>query len=161
MNTGRRMFQAILLGGMSVSCAHAQNRVGAPGTPACTSGCPAAAGTAIVDTETELYPDPRDRTWLRLKGLYPFVMDYVLAHGSLPDRIEQFMPPRGTQYIDFHEDAWGHTLHYMRRGNEYELRSAGPDGELNTSDDLVETRSLIPPRAIGDCDRLGSTGCYR
>jgi hypothetical protein len=158
MNPGRRVFRAILLVGLSASCAHAQNRQAAPRTAACTGGCPAAAGTGgIADTESDLFPDPRDRTWLRLKGLYPFVMDYLREHGSLPDRIEQFMPAQGTQYVDFHDDAWGHALRYVRRGHEYEIRSAGPDGELNTPDDLVETRTVDP--AAGDRSlRSGSTG---
>lgn len=37
------------------------------------------------------------------------------------------------------EDRWGNTIEYrlLAEGKKYELRSAGPDGELVTDDDVV------------------------
>lgn len=34
-------------------------------------------------------------------------------------------------------DAWGNDISYTRKGNTYELRSGGLDGQLNTDDDIV------------------------
>lgn len=37
------------------------------------------------------------------------------------------------------QDGWGHNLHFRRKASGYEIRSAGRDGILDTSDDLAET----------------------
>lgn len=34
-------------------------------------------------------------------------------------------------------DAWGNALTYKKNGNQYEIRSAGIDGQSNTDDDIV------------------------
>lgn len=34
-------------------------------------------------------------------------------------------------------DEWVNPIQYVRRGNGFELRSAGPDGTMGTSDDVV------------------------
>ncbi len=35
------------------------------------------------------------------------------------------------------DDAWGNPISYTPKGNRFELRSPGLDGQLNTEDDLV------------------------
>jgi general secretion pathway protein G len=35
------------------------------------------------------------------------------------------------------DDAWGNPITYTLKGNSFELRSGGLDGQLNTDDDLV------------------------
>jgi len=35
------------------------------------------------------------------------------------------------------DDAWGNSITYTLKGNSYELRSGGLDGQTNTEDDLV------------------------
>ena len=37
------------------------------------------------------------------------------------------------------KDAWGNDLSYSAKGNTYELRSGGIDGQLNTDDDIIVT----------------------
>jgi general secretion pathway protein G len=37
------------------------------------------------------------------------------------------------------DDAWGNPISYTLKGNSFELRSGGLDGQLNTDDDLVVT----------------------
>jgi general secretion pathway protein G len=34
-------------------------------------------------------------------------------------------------------DAWGNALVYTANGNKWEIRSAGPDGQMNTDDDIT------------------------
>lgn len=38
------------------------------------------------------------------------------------------------------EDAWGNAINYTLKGNDFELRSGGIDGQMNTEDDLVVTK---------------------
>jgi hypothetical protein len=51
------------------------------------------------------------------------------------------------------EDGWNRRLTYLAHGSEYEVRSDGPDGEMNTADDLVldsgVERSRV--RALAGC----------
>lgn len=35
------------------------------------------------------------------------------------------------------KDAWGNDLSYSPKGNTYEIRSGGIDGQLNTEDDII------------------------
>lgn len=37
------------------------------------------------------------------------------------------------------EDAWGNSINYTLKGNSYELRSGGLDGQMNTDDDITVT----------------------
>jgi general secretion pathway protein G len=37
------------------------------------------------------------------------------------------------------EDAWGNSINYTLKGNSYELRSGGLDGQMNTDDDIIVT----------------------
>jgi hypothetical protein len=44
-------------------------------------------------------------------------------------------------------DPWRHRVVYTPHGDEYELRSAGPDGILQTADDVVRTGLLPRPHS--------------
>jgi hypothetical protein len=50
--------------------------------------------------------------------------------GSLPGNED------GNRLIEHLEDGWGNPLSYELDGERYVVRSAGPDGEFGTSDDL-------------------------
>jgi hypothetical protein len=52
-------------------------------------------------------------------------------------------------------DEWNHPFAYRRVADEYELRSAGPDGQLETPDDLVYRPST--ERRMVEL----MAGCYR
>lgn len=65
----------------------------------------------------------------------------VISHhrgdtGRLPEGIE------GNKLVLSFTDAWGHALRYDRDDNAFAIRSAGPDGEFDTSDDLVNSHPL-------------------
>jgi hypothetical protein len=86
---------------------------------------------------------------------------YVAAHGVLPDSLIQICPsldgadchwlPFGYRLLD----AWKAPILYTRVGDEYELRSAGPDHHPHTADDVVFRPSL--ERGLV----LRTAGCYR
>ena len=99
----------------------------------------------IADGEMNLIPDPAARTWMRLAGLRAIVREFTAKHGRLPDRMEEFMPAPGTEWIDYRFDGWSDPITYARRGQGFEIRSAGPDGRVGTSDDLVVTRESVIP----------------
>jgi hypothetical protein len=96
------------------------------------------------DTEMDVFPDPRERTQLRIENFYRFIREYRRDHGKLPERLEESLPPRGSLVVD-RVDAWDHEFRYARRGEGYEIRSAGPDGIFGTDDDIVAVEKSVPP----------------
>jgi hypothetical protein len=107
----------------------------------------------IVETEYTLFPEPEDRTWVRLSQLRIYLREFRSRNGRLPDRIEQFRPAPGTEWIEVREDAWGHEIVYRVCEEGYELRSRGIDGRLDTADDLVLTDSSEMPLLGNDAVR--------
>jgi hypothetical protein len=55
---------------------------------------------------------------------------YRAEHNMLPDGIE------GNKLIIDRKDAWGQSLRYELSGSTYIIRSAGPDQQFDTPDDL-------------------------
>jgi hypothetical protein len=75
-------------------------------------------------------------------------------------RVESFRAPgarlpddaAGDALVRTLNDGWEHPLHYRRlAATRFEVRSAGPDGVLDNSDDLVETAAVpaAPPARLG------------
>lgn len=65
-------------------------------------------------------------------------------NGKLPDGIE------GNKIVLVHVDAWHRGLRYdlHEEANTYEIRSAGPDGEFDTDDDVVVAGSETEKNAV-------------
>ncbi|MBX2851534.1 MAG: hypothetical protein KTR15_07305 [Phycisphaeraceae bacterium] len=64
------------------------------------------------------------------------IEDYVNRNGQLPES------PQGTALIQSERDTWGNALKYDKlagSAQDYRLASAGPDGQFNTPDDIVQT----------------------
>ena len=62
--------------------------------------------------------------------------------GRLPDSLDELTKKSGDNaaLLDkkFLKDSWGHLFQYKKMDKyKYEIRSAGPDGELGTADDLT------------------------
>ena len=121
---------------------YVRNRWHSPGVA--TDTVPLRSPGPIRDTEMTLFPEPEERTWLRLGGLRIMLREFRADHGRLPEKIEDFRPAAGTQWIDYELDAWGEPIVYRVCPNGYELRSAGIDRRLDTEDDLI-------PDGAGDC----------
>ena len=115
----------------------------------CTTGCGDDAEQApvekrhappVYDAEAEI-----EATRPILRALTNFVKRYAEDHdGALPDAVEDLLgeDPDGAPYIGaVPVDAWGVPLRYTPRdGGSFEVRSAGPDGTMDTDDDLVLER---------------------
>jgi hypothetical protein len=98
----------------------------------------------VVDTESTIWPDPTERTWARLGTLQHLIGRFEQSIGRLPERLEEVVPPDAAP-ASMRLDAWGNPVRYCLVGTDYELRAAGPDGALGTTDDLWAMRDTRPP----------------
>jgi hypothetical protein len=76
---------------------------------------------------------------LDLKDLTNGVELYRAETGSLPTRLEDLVPKH---IKELHADPWGHNYVLYRGPGGFALVSAGPDGALNTADDLVMVNGI-------------------
>ena len=67
-------------------------------------------------------------------------------HGRYPHRLPRARRGWPSDDLPAPVDVWGRTLLYVHQpgalGDDYELRSPGPDGEAATADDIVATSPL-------------------
>lgn len=75
-----------------------------------------------------------------------------LPFEELPGSVQDFEPFRSTPGL--RKDSWGNDFRYRADAGEYDLRSAGPDGEFDTADDItdeqVRASFLVPPGGFGN-----------
>ena len=95
----------------------------------------------MIDREAELIPDPWDRSWNRVYMLRNVALSSLRRTGELPADLPELVARSG---FDFQEDAWGTPLQYSVAGKNFELRSAGPDRQFGTGDDIVADQSTMP-----------------
>lgn len=66
---------------------------------------------------------------------------YEIRTGKFPESIDALLQPMGDRpaLLDdkARNDAWGNPFQVRRNGNFVEIRSAGPDGQMNSSDDIT------------------------
>ncbi|MBQ7667312.1 MAG: type II secretion system protein GspG [Kiritimatiellae bacterium] len=66
---------------------------------------------------------------------------YEIRTGKFPDSIDALTQSMGDRppLLDdkARNDAWGNPFQVRRNGNAVEIRSAGADGQMNTSDDIT------------------------
>ena len=62
-------------------------------------------------------------------------------HFKKPDSLDRLLQPDGEREpllpAKAKTDAWGNEIQYRLNGRKLEIRSAGPDGQMNTSDDIT------------------------
>lgn len=90
------------------------------------------------DTEKDVFAHPADRTSLRLEALQRHLEKTISAGSDFPTSMERLitsLPPHMRETLA--RDAWDRPLRLQRRDAHYELRSSGPDGAFDTSDDVV------------------------
>jgi general secretion pathway protein G len=86
---------------------------------------------------------------VNIKSIGALLDTYRLAIGSYPNSLQDLsvqpsdLPDPSKWYAVSKEpispDPWGNPFEYKGAGNSYELRSAGPDGQMSTADDIVKT----------------------
>lgn len=66
---------------------------------------------------------------------------YEIRVGQYPDQFDQLFQKIGAAEAPLEEkarnDSWGNPFQYRRDGSSFEIRSAGPDGQMNTDDDIT------------------------
>jgi len=62
------------------------------------------------------------------------VEEYRKEHEEVPSQDE------GDRLLSGIDDGWGHPMQYERTESGYVVRSAGPDGELHTADDISQSK---------------------
>lgn len=106
------------------------------------------AGVAITNisgTQDDAY---QRTTQVTLDNLKNSVRMYRVKVNEMPESLEALVagpsdPNKkamfGSPIIDeIPKDGWGNDFTYTLTGNEFEIRSAGKDGQVNTDDDIVE-----------------------
>jgi hypothetical protein len=94
-----------------------------------------------------LHPDPFDLTRVRLVQLRSMLREAMARGGKLPLSLNEVIPERMAPLsrVEMRQDGWGRKLRFTRSDRDFEIRSAGPDGEFVTADDIVVTRFRVPP----------------
>lgn len=86
-------------------------------------------------------------TKTQLNGLKNNIQMYQIRMNGLPETLEALRDgpsdsAKQAKWVapiinEIPVDAWGNAFVYSVNGNEYEIRSGGPDGQVNTDDDIV------------------------
>ncbi len=86
-------------------------------------------------------------TQAQLNSLKSNIVYYQLKTKAMPDELEQLVngPSDAANKAKWVEpiiesvptDAWGNAFDFSAKGNQFEIRSAGIDGQMNTDDDIV------------------------
>lgn len=102
-------------------------------------------GALINQAYSDSFPSAECReTNLGLEALHGALRDFRAMRGQFPDSLSQILElrhevPALTPAPDWLRDGWGTPYGYERRGNGYRLRSAGPDRNIATADDLIDS----------------------
>jgi hypothetical protein len=64
----------------------------------------------------------------------------IAANGRAPASLEVAIGD-GVPGMNVARDGWGRTWLYIPKGENYTLKSAGPDGRIHSRDDIVLTRN--------------------
>ena len=125
--------------------AHSTSPVGARTLPA-PGRDSASHETVIGDTDAMVFTDPVDLTRVRLVRLHWFIRDGASRTGELPPSLDHVLPQAidARSRMEMLRDGWGRPFRYSRSDNDFEIRSAGPDGRFGSADDIVATRSTLP-----------------
>ncbi|WP_197136237.1 MULTISPECIES: type II secretion system protein GspG [Crateriforma] len=108
-------------------------------------------GIAVVNLSSAGDDANRNATITQLNALDQAIEMYRIRMNTLPETLDNLVegPSDSAQKAKWGKsildevpaDAWGKEIVYKLNGNEYELRSGGSDGQMNTEDDLTVTGS--------------------
>ena len=83
-----------------------------------------------------------ETTGKAIEALDQAVLIYQIKVGRLPMSLRDFTKPMADDEEpllreNMLNDAWGNPFEYKVDGKKYTIRSAGPDGQMNTEDDIT------------------------
>jgi len=108
-------------------------------------------GIAVVNLSSAGDDANRNATITQLNALKQGIQMYQIRMNSLPETLDNLVEGPSDSALkakwgkpimeEIPKDAWSKEIVYKLTGNEFELRSGGSDGQVNTEDDLVVTGS--------------------
>ena len=88
--------------------------------------------------------DPLTHTRSRIGNSQYLLRVYCESHGRYPSSLAEALPGSRAEWtVSYDFDGWGQPLIYRADDRSYELRSAGPDRQLNTVDDVIGTATVL------------------
>ncbi len=94
-------------------------------------------GSSLPTTRT-------DATRATVQTVWTAIQAYEIKTGKYPESLEEVTQPIGNQPILLPKaaliDAWGRSFVMRMTNDVIEVRSAGPDGKMDTKDDIVSAR---------------------
>lgn len=100
-------------------------------------------GTVVVMNFGDVGGDARKETTRQsILAIDQAVVLYNTKVGKMPKDISDLTTPindgdQGLLKAKDVNDAWGNAFEYKVDGKKYTIRSAGPDGQMNTEDDIT------------------------
>jgi hypothetical protein len=131
--------RVLLLSTLLFACTSEKQRAGAYVNRSDSAG--------FFDTDREINPTAEEVTSRRIGILREWAEHLRRSSGSWPHTLQEILPPN-PQDPNFqpHDrwwlDAWGRQFAYITSTDRCELRSSGPDGTMNTKDDIVLSWSV-------------------
>ena len=103
------------------------------------------AGIAVVNLGGETNRSRIAATRMSISSIESAVRTYEIRNGKYPDSLDQLTqsdgssPPLLDKKSKF--DSFGVAFAYKKTLHFVEIRSAGPDGQMNNEDDIINTES--------------------
>lgn len=101
------------------------------------------ATVAIMNTQGLSDETRKTATRASISAIENAARTYEIRTGRFPESLDQLLQPMGDRpaLLDkkAETDAWGMPFAYKKTSSFIEVRSAGPDAAINTSDDLLNT----------------------
>jgi general secretion pathway protein G len=104
------------------------------------------AGIVVVSTKNRVPKTQIAATRMSIQGIQTAIDTYEVDNGKMPSSLQALITQSGElnwngPYVQngrLPADPWGNQFQYtLKDNNAYELRSAGPDGQMGTSDDIT------------------------
>ena len=100
------------------------------------------AGVVLMNTQGMSGEARINATRSSIAAIEQAVKVYELRNGKYPDSLDQLAQGGSdgqSALINQNQlnDSWGIKFGYRKTGNSFEIRSAGPDGQQNTADDIL------------------------
>ncbi len=96
---------------------------------------------SLVSTDGIMDEANKSATRTTISSIDSAATTWKIRHGKNPDSIDLLLQPDGDREPLLPDkattDAWGNEIQYRFNGGMLDIRSAGPDGRMNTSDDIT------------------------
>ena len=95
----------------------------------------------LVSTDDIMDDANKSATRTTISSIESAAKAWKIRHGNNPDSIDLLLQPDGDREAllpaKAKTDAWDNEIQYRFNGGLLDIRSAGPDGRMNTSDDIT------------------------